>query len=121
MLHLVNTTIIGTAHQFLTFDSLRAWSAPDELSFPDCSREVRVLGQEAIARNDGICFLVFRDLDDRVSIRIRGAIGARQKNRLVRLRDVQGSSVCRRVDGDCLDAELLRGSNDPTTAGMLRQ
>ena len=76
-------------------------------------RERRLLGQESVARMDGIRATVVRDLDDSVQLQI--GLGRRRAPDVVRLigvADVDRAAVGVRVDGGGCDPELATCTHD---------
>src|SRR5207344_1249734 len=76
-------------------------------------RERRVLGEEAVARVDGLGPALLRGLEHAVDaeVALRGGSGAHEEG-LVGLSDVEGQAVRLRVDGHRLDSELATGPDD---------
>jgi hypothetical protein len=73
-------------------------------------REARALGQEAVAGVDGLGAGRLAGGDDRVGEQIAFGRGrGAEPHRLVRHVDMRVSRVGVRIDGDRLDAHLLRG------------
>src|SRR5262249_56833921 len=77
-------------------------------------REVRVLGQEAVAGVDGLRPAALRDLEDAVDPEVAVARGRRPDEiGLVGLADVEGEAVGLGVDGHRLRFQLAAGPDDP--------
>ena len=77
-------------------------------------REVRVLGEEAVAGMDGVGPAAFRRVEDRPDVQIALAgRGRPDAVGLVRHRDVQGVLVGVRADRDTPDAEAAGGPDHP--------
>jgi hypothetical protein len=87
---------------------------PGEADLLEDLREVRVLGEEPVARMDRVGPGDLRRRDERRDVEVGGRGGRRpDADRFVGGFDVQGVAVDRRVDGDGRDAELLARGDDP--------
>src|SRR5262249_24101298 len=85
---------------------------PLEAALGDDLGEVRVLGEEAVARVDGVGARDLGGADDGRHVEVaRARRGGADADLLVGEADVQRVGVGRRVDGHRLDAELAARSN----------
>ena len=80
---------------------------------PAPSGEHGVLGEEPVARVDGIAAVVASRRDHLVGVEIGGWTGAAQGDRIVGPAHVQRPAVVGRVHGNRRDAELGGGPSDP--------
>jgi len=76
--------------------------------------ELRVLREEAVAWVDGVHIVLHSDVDDLLSgeVRANGRLSLADEERLVGLIAVQRAKVLLGVDGDRLDVELCRSTED---------
>ncbi len=77
------------------------------------AREIRALGEEAVAGVNRVAPGVVRDAHDLLGVEIRARPAAAERARLVGARDVQRARVVLGEDRDGLDPELDRGAHDP--------
>ena len=74
--------------------------------------QLRVLGQESVARVHSVAGAVPRGPDDRVDVQIRGHALASEQDGFVRNAGVQRFGVVLSVHRNAADAEIGRGSGD---------
>jgi hypothetical protein len=95
-------------------DGVRGRADPGEAGIDDALREVRILGQEPVARVDGVGAAALGRLEQAVrhQVRLRGRVPAEREG-LVGHADVQGVAVRIRVHRDGGDALVAGGADDP--------
>src|SRR5215469_9021617 len=76
--------------------------------------ELRVLGEKAVPRMNGVRTTAFRRLDNLLDIQIGLGSGSRaQKVGFIRLAHVKSGAVRLGIDGDGRDAHLAASPDDP--------
>lgn len=107
----ISTSFCSQAKMNSYLYCLWAWPDPYELCLAHLSREVSILGQEAISWNNSLGILFFGYLDDGISISVSRSIWSREQFRHISCGDVQRGYICSCVYRYRLDAELF-GSPD---------
>jgi hypothetical protein len=94
-------------------DGLGRGTDPGDACLDHAGSELRVLGQEAVAGVDGVRTGLAGGVDDFVHHQVGlGGGAAAQRIGLVSKADVQGVTVCVRVDGNGGDAFITGGADD---------
>ena len=94
-------------------DGLRGRANPDHAGLGNRAGKVGVLGQEAVARVDGIGTGTHRDIEQRGHVHVGIGRGiARQRISFIRYLGMQGTCVCFGVNGDGLNAQVAGDAGD---------
>ena len=95
-------------------DMLRLWADEGDLVLFENVGETRILGEEAVARMDGVCAGNFASRNDRGDVKITVARRRRANAyAFVGQLDVHRVFVGRRIDSDCRNPELLGRAQHP--------